>query len=57
MVNMEFRIHRIKNQTNRHYRITNKKVKNKSPMLILAEEAPTEVEKFVEKNSSLFSSF
>lgn len=32
-------------------------MKNKSQMLILAEEAPTEVEKLVGKNSPLFSSF
>lgn len=57
MVNMEFRIPRIKNQTNQHYHIKKKKVKQKSQMLILAEEAPTEVEKLVEKNSPLSSSF
>lgn len=57
MVNMEFRIPRIKNQTNQHSCINKKKVKKKSQMLILAEEAPTEVEKLVGKNIPLFSSF
>lgn len=57
MINMEFRIPRIKNQTNQHYHIKKKKVKQKSQMLILAVEAPTEVEKLVGKNSPLFSSF
>lgn len=57
MVNMEFRIPRIKNETNQHCHMNKKKVKNESQMLILAEEAPTEVEKLVGKNSPLFSSF
>lgn len=57
MVNMEFRIPRTKNQTNQHYYMTKKKVKKKSQMHILAEEAPTEIEKLVGKTSPLFSSF